>query len=66
MLFKHPTVVYWLREDEEISLTVNGKISKVDARKKFFGGEWEKKEGVEVLDLKSIEYWRFGGQAKTR
>ena len=62
MLFKHPTVVYWLQEGEEISLTANGKISKVEARKKFFGDEWRFKQGVEVLDLKGIEYWRFGGQ----
>ena len=62
MLFKHPTVVYWLREGEEISLTPNGKISKVEARKRFFGDEWRSKKGVEVLDLKGIEYWRFGGQ----
>ena len=62
MLFKHPTVVYWLRDNEEISLTANGKISKVDARKRFFGENWWEKEGVEVLDLKGIEYWRFGGQ----
>jgi acyl-coenzyme A synthetase/AMP-(fatty) acid ligase len=62
MLFKLPTVIYWLQDGEEISLTVNGKISKVDARKKFFGDEWRGKEGVEVLDLSTMEYWRMGGQ----
>ena len=61
-LFKQPTVVYWLREGEEISLTVNGKISKMDARKKFFGDDWRRKERVEVLDLNGMEYWRMGGQ----
>jgi acyl-coenzyme A synthetase/AMP-(fatty) acid ligase len=61
-LFKQPTVVYWLREGEEISLTANGKISKMDARKKFFGDGWRYKERVEVLDLKGMEYWRMGGQ----
>lgn len=62
MLFKQPTVIYWLQDGEEISLTVNGKISKIDARKKFFGDEWRGKEGVEVMDLSSMEYWRMGGQ----
>lgn len=64
MLFKLPTVIYWLREGEEISLTVNGKISKIDARKKFFGDEWRGKDGVEVMDLSKMEkiYWRMGGQ----
>jgi acyl-coenzyme A synthetase/AMP-(fatty) acid ligase len=62
MLFKQPTVVYWLREGEEISLTANGKISKTEARKKFFGDGWRCKRSVEVLDLKGMEYWRMGGQ----
>jgi malonyl-CoA/methylmalonyl-CoA synthetase len=62
MLFKQPTVVYWLKEGEEISLTVNGKISKRDAQKKFFGDRWRGNEKVEVMDLKKMEYWRFGGQ----
>ncbi|TAQ83725.1 hypothetical protein B7494_g7947 [Chlorociboria aeruginascens] len=61
-LFKQPTVVYWLREGEEISLTASGKISKRDARKKFFGEGWRRNEKVEVLDLKGMEYWRMGGQ----
>ena len=62
MLFKQPTVVCWLCEGEEISLTANGKISKRDARKKFFGDGWQCKRSVEVLDLKGMEYWRMGGQ----
>lgn len=62
MLFKEPTVIYWLKEGEEISLTVNGKISKIDARKKFFGDEWRGKDGVDVIDLSKMEYWRMGGQ----
>ncbi|KFY69362.1 hypothetical protein V496_00297 [Pseudogymnoascus sp. VKM F-4515 (FW-2607)] len=62
MLFKLPTVIYWLQDGEEISLTVNGKISKIDARKKFFGDEWRGKNGVEVTDLSKMEYWRMGGQ----
>jgi malonyl-CoA/methylmalonyl-CoA synthetase len=62
MLFKLPTVVYWLRESEEVSLTANGKVQKRDARKKFFGDGWRSREGVEVLDLKGMEYWRMGGQ----
>lgn len=62
MLFKIPTVVYWLQAGEEISLTVNGKVSKIDARKKFFGEDWQGKEGVEVMDLSEMEYWRMGGQ----
>lgn len=62
MLFKIPTVVYWLQPGEEISLTVNGKVSKIDARKKFFGEDWHGKEGVEVMDLSAMEYWRMGGQ----
>lgn len=62
MLFKQPTVVYWLRETEEVSVTVNGKVSKVDSRRKFFGDGWWQKEGVEVLDLSSMGYWRMGGQ----
>jgi malonyl-CoA/methylmalonyl-CoA synthetase len=60
-LFKQPTVVYWLQEGEEIPLTSNGKISKRDARKKFFGDGWRCKERLEVLDLKDMEYWRMGG-----
>lgn len=62
MLFKVPTVIYWLQDGEEISLTVNGKISKIDARKKFFGEDWKNKAGVEVMDLSAMEYWRMGGQ----
>ncbi|KFY18238.1 hypothetical protein V492_00058 [Pseudogymnoascus sp. VKM F-4246] len=62
MLFKQPTVIYWLQDGEEISLTVNGKISKIDARKKFFGDNWRGKDGVEVIDLSKMEYWRMGGQ----
>ncbi len=62
MLFKLPTVVYWLHEGEELSLTANGKVQKRDAQKKFFGDRWRCKEGVEVLDLKDMEYWRMGGQ----
>lgn len=62
MLFKIPTVIYWLQAGEEISLTVNGKISKVDARKRFFGDDWQTKDGVEVMDLSAMEYWRMGGQ----
>lgn len=62
MLFKIPTVVYWLQPGEEISLTVNGKVSKVDARSKYFGNDWQSKEGVEVMDLSAMEYWRMGGQ----
>lgn len=62
MLFKIPTVIYWLQTGEEISLTVNGKISKLDARKKFFGDNWHGKDGVEVMDLSTMEYWRMGGQ----
>ncbi|PMD21337.1 acetyl-CoA synthetase-like protein [Hyaloscypha hepaticicola] len=62
MLFKLPTVVYWLHEGQEVSVTANGKVQKKDARKKFFGDGWRCKEGVEVLDLKGMEYWRMGGQ----
>ncbi|OBT59320.1 hypothetical protein VE04_00252 [Pseudogymnoascus sp. 24MN13] len=62
MLFKQPTVIYWLKEGEEISLTVNGKISKIDARKKYFGDDWRGKDGVDVIDLSKMEYWRMGGQ----
>ena len=62
MLFKLPTVIYWLQDREEVSLTVNGKISKVDARNKFFGDNWQDKAGVEVMDLSKMEYWRMGGQ----
>lgn len=62
MQFKIPTVVYWLQAGEEISLTVNGKVSKVAARKKFFGDNWQDKEGVEVTDLADMKYWRMGGQ----
>lgn len=62
LLFKQPTVAYFLLEGEEISLTANGKISKKDAREKFFGDRWRRKERVEVLDLKGMEYWRMGGQ----
>jgi acyl-coenzyme A synthetase/AMP-(fatty) acid ligase len=62
MLFKLPTVVYWLRETEEISVTVNGKVSKLYSRKKFFGDEWWHNERVEVFDLSGMGYWRMGGQ----
>lgn len=62
MLFKIPTVIYRLQAGEEISLTVNGKISKIDARKKFFGDDWHGKDRVEVMDLSTMEYWRMGGQ----
>jgi malonyl-CoA/methylmalonyl-CoA synthetase len=62
MLFKQPTVVYWLQEAEDISLTENGKVSKIEARKKFFGDGWQHKERVEILDLNDLEYWRMGGQ----
>jgi malonyl-CoA/methylmalonyl-CoA synthetase len=62
MLFKLPTVVYWLHEGQEVSVTANGKVQKKDARKKLFGDGWRCKEGVEVLDLKGMEYWRMGGQ----
>lgn len=62
MLFKQPTVAYWLGDDEEISLTVNGKVSKRDAKKKFFGEGWKSSQKVEILDLKTVEYWRMGGQ----
>lgn len=62
MLFKLPTVVYWLHEGQEVSLTANGKVQKRDARKNFFGDGWRCKEGVEVLALKGMEYWRMGGQ----
>lgn len=62
MLFKIPTVIYWLQAGEEISLTVNGKISKVEARSKFFGDDWQTKDGVEIMDLSGMEYWRMGGQ----
>lgn len=62
MLFKQPTVVYWLSEREEISLTANGKVSKIDARNKFFGEGWKSKQNVEILDLRGMEYWRMGGQ----
>ncbi len=61
-LFKHPTVIYWLQEGEEIPLTASGKISKKDARKRFFGDGWQRNESLEVLDLKLMEYWRLGGQ----
>lgn len=61
-LFKQPTVLRWLPEGESISLTANGKVSKVDAREKFFGNDWKSKMEVEVLDLKDMEYWRMGGQ----
>jgi malonyl-CoA/methylmalonyl-CoA synthetase len=62
MLFKQPTVVYWLREGEEISLTANGKTSKANARNKFFGDGWRYNPSVEFLNLKGLEYWRMGGQ----
>lgn len=62
LLFKQPTVVYWLQDGEEISLTANGKVSKRDARQKFFGNSWRSEERIEVLDLKGMEYWRMGGQ----
>ena len=58
-VFKQPTVAYWLREGEEIPLTTNGKISKKAARQTFFGDRWQCKDGVEVLDLKEVEYWRM-------
>ncbi|KAG0645085.1 Acyl-synthetase family member [Hyphodiscus hymeniophilus] len=60
-LFKQPTVVCWLREGEAIPLTVNGKISKKEARQRFFGDNWRSNERVEVLNLKDMEYWRIGG-----
>ncbi|PVH96546.1 acetyl-CoA synthetase-like protein [Periconia macrospinosa] len=62
MLFKQPTVAYWLGDNEEISLTANGKVSKRDAKKKFFGEGWKSTQKVEILDLKTVEYWRMGGQ----
>jgi malonyl-CoA/methylmalonyl-CoA synthetase len=62
MLFKLPTVVYWLRENEEISVTVNGKVSKLDSRRKFFRDEWWRNEKLEVFDLSGMKYWRMGGQ----
>lgn len=61
-LFKQPTAVYWLRDGEEIPHTANGKVSKKEAREKFFGQDWQSKDGVEVLNLKELEYWRMGGQ----
>ncbi|CAG8976830.1 hypothetical protein HYALB_00009094 [Hymenoscyphus albidus] len=60
-LFKYPTVIYWLREGEDIPETSNGKISKKEARKKFFGDRWQHNENLEILDLKGMEYWRMGG-----
>jgi hypothetical protein len=62
MLFKQPTVVYWLRDGEEVPRTASGKISKKEAAKKFFGDTWRYRRNVEVLDLKAMEYWRMGGQ----
>ncbi|KAG9241504.1 hypothetical protein BJ878DRAFT_545189 [Calycina marina] len=59
---KQPTVIHWLKEDEEIPLTVNGKVSKKNARKQYFGDGWQKRDGVEILDLKNLDYWRMGGQ----
>ncbi|KAK6585696.1 hypothetical protein PZA11_002423 [Diplocarpon coronariae] len=58
--FKQPTVIYWLQDGETIPETENGKISKREARKKFFGEGWRGSEAVEVLDLKGMEYWRMG------
>ncbi|PBP28706.1 hypothetical protein BUE80_DR000424 [Diplocarpon rosae] len=60
--FKQPTVIYWLQEGEQIPETANGKISKKEAREKFFGEGWRGSEAVEVLDLKGMEYWRMGGE----
>lgn len=62
MLFKQPTVLYWLKKGEDIPMTGNGKVSKNEARERFFGEGWKEREGVEVLDLKGMEYWRMGGQ----
>ncbi|CZT00093.1 uncharacterized protein RAG0_08240 [Rhynchosporium agropyri] len=62
MQFKQPTVVYWLRESEEISLTANGKVSKKMTKSKLFVNGWQSEKNVEVLDLKEMEYWRMGGQ----
>lgn len=62
MLFKQPTVVYWLQERENVSLTANGKISKRDTRNNLFVDGWQCKQNVDVLDLKAMEYWRMGGQ----
>ncbi|EKD12998.1 uncharacterized protein L3040_007081 [Drepanopeziza brunnea f. sp. 'multigermtubi'] len=63
--FKQPTAVYWLQDGEAIPHTANGKVSKVEARERFYGGagaDWRWKRGVEVLDLNALEYWRMGGQ----
>ncbi|KAH8646949.1 hypothetical protein BGZ60DRAFT_570534 [Tricladium varicosporioides] len=60
-LFKQPTVLYWLKEGEDIPISLNGKISKVDAKKKFFGDGWKEKEDLLVLSLKGMDYWRIGG-----
>ena len=62
MLFKQPTVVYWLQEGEKVSLTASGKISKTETRKNLFVDGWQCKQNVEILDLKAMEYWRMGGQ----
>ena len=62
MQLKQPTVVYWLRDGEEIPRTASGKISKKEATKCFFGDGWRCKQSVEVFDLNGMEYWRMGGQ----
>ncbi|KAL2067236.1 hypothetical protein VTL71DRAFT_1660 [Oculimacula yallundae] len=61
MQFKQPTVVYWLQEGEEISVTANGKVSKKLTKTKLFVDGWQSQKNVEVLDLKEMEYWRMGG-----
>jgi malonyl-CoA/methylmalonyl-CoA synthetase len=60
-LFKQPTVLYWLKEGEEIPVSLNGKISKRDAKQMFFGDAWKEKLDVLVLALEKMDYWRIGG-----
>ena len=62
MEFKQPTIIRWLRDNEEITLTANGKISKVDIRRTYFGESWRTNDRVDSLDMTTMEYWRMGGQ----
>jgi non-ribosomal peptide synthetase component E (peptide arylation enzyme) len=62
MEFKQPTLLRWLDEDETIPLTANGKISKVDLRRNYFGGDWIIDSKIEILDTRAMQYWRMGGQ----
>lgn len=62
MEFKRPTVIYWLSNNDIIPLTANGKVSKIMVREKYFGDGWEMDSRTEILDTKTMQYWRMGGQ----